>query len=228
MMNELYHYGIKGQKWGVRRYQNKDGTLTPAGKKRLAKTIVATYSKHRSNPDHIEMYKAGVKTSKEVSELNSIVNSDKLVKARKKLNDIDNVSDEYFNDEKTYKKYMLKAADKMSDEIGITDAKERERIRNLYLYEDLDQGSDNSFMLYLKDKGVDTKAYGKKLYDAHEEYEKVCKQAANELLGEYGKMRIKDKHIPGYIEDANQLVKDILEEVAANESKKYYALHMLD
>lgn len=32
--NELYHYGVKGQKWGVRRYQNKDGTLTDAGKKR--------------------------------------------------------------------------------------------------------------------------------------------------------------------------------------------------
>lgn len=29
---ELYHYGIKGQKWGVRRYQNEDGTLTAAGK----------------------------------------------------------------------------------------------------------------------------------------------------------------------------------------------------
>lgn len=32
--DELYHHGIKGQKWGVRRYQNKDGSLTPAGKKR--------------------------------------------------------------------------------------------------------------------------------------------------------------------------------------------------
>lgn len=31
---ELYHYGIKGQKWGVRRYQYTDGSLTPAGKKR--------------------------------------------------------------------------------------------------------------------------------------------------------------------------------------------------
>ena len=29
----LAHYGVKGQKWGVRRYQNKDGSLTPAGKK---------------------------------------------------------------------------------------------------------------------------------------------------------------------------------------------------
>lgn len=32
--NELYHHGILGQKWGVRRYQNSDGSLTPAGKKR--------------------------------------------------------------------------------------------------------------------------------------------------------------------------------------------------
>lgn len=31
---ELYHWGVKGMKWGVRRYQNKDGSLTPAGKKR--------------------------------------------------------------------------------------------------------------------------------------------------------------------------------------------------
>ena len=30
----LYHHGIKGQKWGVRRFQNEDGSLTPAGKER--------------------------------------------------------------------------------------------------------------------------------------------------------------------------------------------------
>ena len=37
--NELMHYGVKGQKWYVRRYQNKDGTLTAAGKKRYAKEM---------------------------------------------------------------------------------------------------------------------------------------------------------------------------------------------
>lgn len=34
-MNELYHHGVKGMKWGVRRYQNKDGSLTNAGKDRV-------------------------------------------------------------------------------------------------------------------------------------------------------------------------------------------------
>ena len=32
--NELYHHGIKGQRWGIRRFQNPDGTLTAAGRKR--------------------------------------------------------------------------------------------------------------------------------------------------------------------------------------------------
>ena len=39
---ELYHHGIKGQKWGVRKYQNKDGSLTPAGRERYKDSIADT------------------------------------------------------------------------------------------------------------------------------------------------------------------------------------------
>ena len=46
---ELYHHGIKGMKWGVRRFQNEDGSLTPAGKERYDEPSQGTNSTNKKS-----------------------------------------------------------------------------------------------------------------------------------------------------------------------------------
>lgn len=45
-MNEPYYHGIKGQRWGVKRYLNKDGTLTPTEKKDMLVSTVFQKEQH--------------------------------------------------------------------------------------------------------------------------------------------------------------------------------------
>ena len=59
---ELYHWGVKGMKWGVRRYQNADGSLTAAGKKRYYQEADAGhYDKEGYNGTRYKTTKKGKK-----------------------------------------------------------------------------------------------------------------------------------------------------------------------
>lgn len=72
MEYELYHHGVKGQKWGVRRYQNKDGSLTPAGKKRVSnKQLREERSELRKKYYDMEDHSKIAKLENEIIELTS-------------------------------------------------------------------------------------------------------------------------------------------------------------
>ena len=46
---DLQHSGVRGMRWGVRRYQNADGTLTDAGKKRYKQDVRDNLSRTKKN-----------------------------------------------------------------------------------------------------------------------------------------------------------------------------------
>lgn len=69
---ELCHWGIRGMKWGVRRYQNKDGSLTPRGQKRY----------------NDEMKKVRAETQKIKNQQRTAAKIDRLNAAKKNLEDL--------------------------------------------------------------------------------------------------------------------------------------------
>lgn len=97
---ELYHHGIKGQRWGIRRFQKKDGSLTTAGKKRyddtpelnkqkqMMESAKARYAKSKDAYDKVydDYASSKVRNRNAVDKAERKVNVDKAAYQRAKLN----------------------------------------------------------------------------------------------------------------------------------------------
>ena len=92
---ELQHHGIKGQKWGVRRYQNADGSLTNDGKKRYGtkENFEKQYPIDKKKSD-LATIGAGKEGAKNAREINKNLNEIEKSRTRKKQEKVNKLVEE--------------------------------------------------------------------------------------------------------------------------------------
>ena len=204
----IYHYGIPGMRWGHRRFQNKDGSLTEAGKRRYAKAI-ASEARKQSTPrgnvhrvgkmvaEDIASGKFGYKYADQVKKVSTAMD--------KFLND-QYEADIGFEDSGMWQKAFDEANDRaikwyedndperLAEMRGIAKDTGRDLItfgdfddtHGYYMYEDDNNTVDKYRKQYFEANGVD-------LESSEKAYRQACKELTDSILGEYGDVYVKPR-----------------------------------
>lgn len=110
-MSELYHHGILGQKWGVRRYQNSDGSLTPEGRSHYG------YKKTNTSDRYIGEGKPGHNvTAKDIKRNMDKMTDKELQNAINRLNNQERI--DQLSKDSTLSDYVKKGRDQAALIVG--------------------------------------------------------------------------------------------------------------
>lgn len=201
--NELYHHGIKGQKWGIRRFQNPDGTLTAAGKERYT-----SKNEQKKLADLLTTNAGNTKKSREKN-AKQIAKSEQVQMAAKDLKSLAKEDsknrDEYYKQEaavwsnkKLYDEYKYKAIDKaMAEYPDSWGSSSRDELFKNFDWYDAFQGSwDPIEILKASDdpRGNALRESEKKYMDSSKKLHDASKQYADKFLGEYGNQTLSNIH----------------------------------
>ena len=199
--NYLFHHGVKGQKWGVRRYQNKDGSLKPAGKSRYQNEDGSLTSEgkkreqernfkeaqktqrrgYRSSYDRMEDYQ---KSSKIVQE-----RSKELINLAEKAKQL-SLDLEDFQSEEAETLAWKRATERAKKEIpGYSTMSERDRYKmdEYYVY---DGDELKKAIKELNKNNPEYLSLKKEYKQTISSYKEECKRITNEIIGDYGDNKI--------------------------------------
>ena len=198
--DELMHYGVLGMKWGVRRYQNKDGTLTNAGKKRLATSIKKQYPRKVTN-DAYKQIKQDIADELRDNYKSQLQSHIKTIREKKEfLDKVWSINDEYYDKEysndtqraydKTYEYLKKNNPDYLNTIIKENDG-DKDTLDRYHDFRKIHEGFEDEIMsegmtrVYNK-YGIDSESAN----NAYGDYMKACKSAADSVVGVYGNMKL--------------------------------------
>ena len=183
---ELYHHGIKGQKWGIRRFQNPDGSYTEEGRKRYSKYIQKKIDKlydgkdspvfprdkkHRKNEYEIALDAKGVEKLRQALHTSGKIRSD-----------YNKACDEWAQSNE-YKKALRDAELQFKKENGRLPYKERHNGVDHYDLDDIEL-MDFDTISQKKDTWINKHYNGlaDKNFHANDIYQEACEQYVKEII----------------------------------------------
>ncbi len=177
----LAHHGILGQRWGVRRYQNADGTLTNAGKKRYAKSIAkATSLDEASKIARNNVSPSATKALRSKHEAWST--------AQSKVDEMEQ-SQEFKKLEKAARSEARESVKKqIKDDFDLADYNFNELVNDEYW----EGGFRDSLELAYRKKNPKYDAALKEVDRTWKEYDEASEKFVDDLVGKYGKMKMKN------------------------------------